>query len=347
MKALYQSAAGPGNLELTDRPVPALNDTDNVLIRVKACAVCGMDHRIFHGAYPCTPPFIMGHEMVGIVEKTLDEAAKVKPGDRVTIQPHLYSCGECAVCRLGLTQFCKDKKTVGIDRDGAMADYVAVPDSCIHLVPKEIPDELACIIEPFSMIYGNIVPVIRKEQAKNAVIIGAGQVGMMALIAAKSAGLETVILSGTAKDTDYRFPVALSLGADAVINSLAESLSDKIMELTKDVGADLILDASGSAAGINQALSSVKKGGTIIAMGMTRKEAIPVNWDMCLKKAIRIQFHMQSNYEYMDEAIEALAHPYTDLSPLITKKMKLSQWKDLFDYMDHHDTLKNVLYINS
>ncbi len=346
MKALYQSAAGPGNLSLIDRPEPELNETDNVLIKVTVCAVCGMDHRISHGTYPCTPPFIMGHELVGIVEKTLDVVTSVAPGDRVTIEPHLYSCGTCDVCRLGLPQFCREKRTEGIDRDGAMTSYVAVPDSCIHAVPPEIPDRLACIIEPFSMIYGNIVPAIRTTQAKNAVIIGAGQVGMMALAAAKSAGLDTVMMSGITRDIDHRFPTAKKLGADHTIDSLAESLPDRVMELTGGIGADLILDASGSASGINQAIQSVKKGGMIIAMGMTRKESIPVNWDACLKKAIHIQFHMQSNYQYMDEAIQAFAHPYTDLSPLITKEMKLSQWKELFDYMDSHDTLKNVLYID-
>lgn len=346
MKALYKSSSGPGHLSLTDRPEPVLNETDNVLIKVTACAVCGMDHRIFHGEYPCTPPFTMGHELIGIVEKTYDTQANVKPGDRVTIQPHLYSCGICASCRTGLPQFCRHKKTVGIDRDGAMTSFVAVPDSCIHRVPHEIPDKLACIIEPFSMVYGNLVPVIRAEKAKTVVIIGAGQVGMFALSAAKSIGTETVIISGITKDTKYRFPVARKLGADETIDSLTQSLPEKIMERTNGVGADIILDASGSEGGICQAIQAVKKGGTIIAMGMTRKDNISVCWDACLKKAIRINFHMQSNYSYMEEAIQAFAHPYTDLSPLITKEMKLSRWKELFDYMDQNDTLKNILYID-
>lgn len=346
MKALYKSAPGPGSLALTDRPEPVLTETDNVLIRVKACAVCGMDHRIYHGAYPCTPPFIMGHELIGIVKQVHGTSKHVKPGDRVTIQPHLYSCGVCPSCRMGLTQFCKDKRTVGIDRDGAMTDYVAVPASCIHLVPPEIPDSLACILEPFSMIYGNLVPVIRAEHAETVAIIGAGQVGMLALAAAKSAGTKTVIMSGITKDKAYRFPAAKKLGADETIDSLTQDVPKQIMEWTGGVGADIILDASGSEAGLKQAVSSVKKGGVIIAMGMTRKEQIGINWDACLKKAIRIHFHMQSNYAFMEEAIWAFAHPYTDLSPLITKEMKLSQWKELFDYMDTHDTLKNVLYID-
>lgn len=346
MRALYKSAPGPGHLELEDRPVPVLNETDNVLIRVQACAVCGMDHRISHGSYPCTPPFIMGHELVGTVEDVFGNVSSVKKGDRVTIQPHLYSCGICAVCKAGFPQFCQDKRTVGIDRDGAMTDLVAVPASCVHHVPEEIPDNLACILEPFSMIYGNIVPAIRREQAKTVVIIGAGQVGIMALTAAKSIGCQWVGISGTDRDVNERFPAAQKLGADETINSFKTSLPDRILEVTGGVGADIILDASGSEKAISQAIQAVKKGGLILAMGMTRSDTISIPWDICLKKAIRIQFFMQSNYAYMDEAIQAFAHPYTDLSWLITKEMPLSQWKELFDYMDTHDTLKNILYID-
>lgn len=346
MRALYKSSPGSDHLNLEDRPFPALNEIDNVLIRVHACAICGMDHRISHDSYPCTPPFIMGHELVGTVEQTLDNVSDIRPGDRVTIQPHLYSCGTCAVCKAGFPQFCKDKRTVGIDRDGAMTNFVAVPASCIHHVPEKIPDNLACILEPFSMIYGNIVPAIRREQAQTVVIIGAGQVGMMALTAAKSAGCPHVIISGTTRDTEFRFPIAHKLGADETIDSLTCSFPERILELTDGIGADIILDASGSEVAISEAMKAVKKGGLLLAMGMTRTATISIPWDVCLKKAIRIQFFMQSNYEYMDEAIQAFADPYTDLSPLITKEMPLSRWKELFEYMDTHDTLKNILYID-
>ncbi len=346
MKALYKFAPGAGKLELTDRPLPQMNERDNALVRVAACAVCGMDHRIYHGTYPCRPPFIMGHELVGTVERAMDGVTEVKPGDRVVLQPHLYFCGSCAPCQMGLTQFCRDKRSVGIDRDGAMTEYVAVPAAFLHRIPDAIPDRLACLIEPFSMIYGNIVPVIRAAEAKNIVIIGAGQVGMLALAAAKSAGAERVIMSGTGRDVGYRFSVAQKLGAAETINSEEESLLDRVMCLTDGAGADVVLDASGSEEGIWQGMQALRHGGTFIAMGMTRRETIPIHWDACLKKALHINFHMQSNYQYMDEAIQAFAHPYTDLSVLITREAPLSQWKELFDYMDTHDTLKNVLYID-
>ena len=346
MKALYKYAPGPGNLELTERPVPVLNERDNVLVHISACAVCGMDHRIYHGTYPCSPPFIMGHEMVGRVVQTLGNADGLTPDTRVTLAPHLYSCGHCAACKAGLPQFCAQKRTVGIDRDGAMAAFAALPVAHLHPVPEEIPDKLACIIEPFSMIYGNIVPEIRREKAQSVLIIGAGQVGMMALASAKSVGVPTVLMSGITKDKNYRFPVARQLGASKTIDSLTEPLEKTVLELTGNVGVDIVLEASGSQAGISQAVSCLRKGGVLIAMGMTRKEQISVPWDACLKKAIRIHFHMQSSYQYMDEVIRMFTRPYTNLSPLISREAPLSQWQKLFEYMDTHDTLKNVLYID-
>lgn len=346
MKALYKSSLGNENLELIERPFPEMDETNNVLIKVKACAVCGMDHRIYHGTYPCTPPFIIGHELIGVIDKKLGSVENFDIGDRVTIQPHLYSCGKCAPCSMGLTQFCKEKRSVGIDRDGAMTSYVVVPAKCLHHVPVEISDSLATIIEPFSMIYGNIVPVVRKTKAKTVVIIGAGQVGMLALVGAKAAGAENVLVSGVTKDIDYRFEVAKKLGATETIDSMTSSIQNRVMELTNGVGADVVLDASGSESGIADGIKALRHGGTLISMGMTRKENISVCWDVCIKKALHIDFCMQSNYQYMDEAIRFMAHPYADLSPLITKEGKLSEWRELFDYMDSHDTLKNVIYID-
>lgn len=346
MKALYKSAPGAGNVSLTDRPVPELNEVDNVLVRVKACAVCGMDFHIYHGKFPCTPPFIMGHEFIGTVEKTLDGVSNVKVGDRVTAQPHLYSCGTCDVCKIGLTQFCKDKQSVGINRDGAMTDYVALPAKFLHKVPASIPDKLACIIEPFSMVVGNFGIPIKEKKAKTAVIVGAGQIGLLGVVAAKGCGIENLIVSGVSNDTEFRFPTALKLGANIVVDSTKESVVDKVMELTNGNGADIVLEASGSEAGINSAISMVKPGGLITVMGGTKKESVNVRWDDCLKKAININFHMMSNYDYMDDAIDIFANPYTDLSPLITKEAPLENWKEVFDYIGEGKGLKNVLYID-
>lgn len=191
-----------------------------------------------------------------------------------------------------------------------MTDLVAVPSSASIWFRKKFQDSG---LYSGTLLYDLWQSGSRHPQrkAKNVVIIGAGQVGMMALVSAKSTGCQQVIISGTTKDTGYRFSVAQKLGADQTIDSLTTDLPGHILELTGGTGADIILDASGSDTAISQAIQAVKKGGLILAMGMTRKENIPIPWDTCLKKAIRLQFFMQSNYAYMDEAIQAFSHPYT------------------------------------
>lgn len=346
MKALVKTAPGEGNVSLQERPVPRLTPENDVLVRVRACAVCGMDYGAYRGRFPCTPPTTIGHEMVGRVERTLDGSAPVKPGDRVVTQPHLYSCGECGVCRMGLPQFCKDRKSLGLDRDGAMAEFVALPSRYLHVIPESIPDKLACLLEPFSMVLGNFGVPIEEEGAKTALVIGAGQIGMLGVAAAKACGAERVLLSGVAHDVERRFPRALKLGADQVINSTVENVVEKVLEATGGAGADIILEASGSESGINAAVDAVKMGGLLVVMGGTRRETSQVKWDACMRKALRLHFHMMSNYAYMDRAIQMFAKPYTDLSPLVTGEFSLEDWQKAFDAVAEGTGLKNVLYIN-
>ena len=155
MQALYKSAPGEGNVALIDRAIPETDALNNVRVRVEACAICGMDYHIYHGKFPCTPPFIMGHEFVGIVESIQGPSAGLSVSDRVTAQPHLYACGHCSACNMGLTQFCSHTRSLGIHRDGAMTSYVILPEKYLHRMPAHVPAKLAAITEPFSMVLGN------------------------------------------------------------------------------------------------------------------------------------------------------------------------------------------------
>lgn len=346
MRALVKFASGEGKVSLQERPIPQLTAEDDVLVRVRACAVCGMDFGAYRGRFPCAPPVTLGHEMVGTVERTWDDSAPVKPGDRVVTQPHLYSCGECEVCRMGLPQFCRERKTLGLDRDGAMAELVALPARYLHVIPESIPDKLACLLEPFSMVLGNFGVPIQEEGAGTAVVIGAGQIGMLGVVAAKACGAARVLLSGVAHDVERRFPRALRLGAEQAVDSTAENVVERVREATGGMGADVILEASGSESGINAAIDAVKPGGLIVVMGGTRRETSAVKWDACMRKAVRVRFHMMSNYAYMDRAIQIFAQPYADLSPLVTGEFPLEDWQEAFDAVAQGTGLKNVLYID-
>ncbi len=342
MKALYKAGRGKEMVSLQERPVPELNQTDNVRVKVSACAICGMDHKILEDHFPCTPPFIMGHEYVGTVDLVGEGVTNVQPGDRVIGEPHLYACGSCDACRMGVPQLCTSRRSVGIHRDGAMAPYVAVPASCLHKIPDSIPDKLACLLEPFCMLVENVGIPVQTEQAKTVVIIGAGLVGQFGIIAAKGCGAERVILCAT--HPDFRSEIGRKLGADEVLFSQRDELADRVLELTGGAGADLILESSGAESAINEAFSMVKKGGLISVMGGARKP-VTLNWDVCLQKAVRIHFHMMSNFAHMEKAIEIFSNPYTDFSPIVTDEYCLEQWQDAFQKVAEKKSIKSVLYI--
>lgn len=345
MKALYQSERHAGSTALVERPIPTVNALDNVLIRVEACAVCGMDRQIYRGRFPCTPPFIMGHEFVGVIEQIDGGSGAFAVGDRVTAQPHLYACGQCDACHMGLTQFCAHTRSLGIHRDGAMASHVVVPEKYLHRIPAHVPTTVAAITEPFSMVLGNFGIPIAQERMKTAVVIGAGQIGLLGVAAAKACGAEQVILCGKTHDYAQRFPIAEALQVNTLLDSETNDIVARVSALTDGIGADIVLEASGSQSGIDAAIRMLKQGGLLSVMGGTRREELPVAWDMCLQKALRVCFHMKSNYEHMDRAIALLARPYTDLTPLITGEFALENWQQAFDAMASGRGAKNVIHI--
>lgn len=342
MRALYKSAPGPDTSRLENRPIPPITPTDNVRVNVLACAVCGMDVHILHGKFDCTPPFVMGHEFVGIVETVGPGVTSVQPGDRVVAQPHLYTCGTCPLCQNGFSQYCAHKQTLGIHRDGAMAEYVSLPAAALHKIPRSIPDALACLVEPMTILVDDVIDYPKLQPGETVVIIGAGQIAQLAVVAAKSAGAR-VFVSGTPNSAALRLPAALKLGADAVSGGGEEEVLARVMDMTGGQGADLVVETSGSEAGIRTGIRLLRVGGRMSVMGLTRRDTVSIPWDVCLKKMIDLQFHMMSNYTAMDRAADIFAHYPHDLSPLVTHIEPLENWQFVFDELTDGKGIKGVL----
>lgn len=342
MKALYKYAPGARTSRLEGRPVPEVTVLDNVRVRICDCAVCGMDLHIYNGKFPCDPPFIMGHEFVGVVESVFPGVTSVSPGDRVVAQPHLYACGECDLCRDGFPQYCKKKRSLGINRDGAMAEYVSLPDRYLHKIPDGIPNPIACLLEPMSILVGDI----DLRRGETVVIIGAGQVGQLAVVASKAAGAGKVILAGVTHDRSVRFPAALALGANVVVDSLTEDLSAVVMEQTGGRGADLVIEASGSEAGINNGIDSLRTGGRMTCLGLSHGERVSVRWDTAVRKMLTFHYHMMSDYRQMDRAIEIFSTYPRELTPLVTHIAPLEDWERVFDILTRGGGIKGVLNID-
>jgi len=347
LKALYKYAPGEKTTKLTDRPMPDITRPDDVLIKVSAVAVCGMDIHIYHGNFPCTPPFIMGHEFVGIVEKTGHAVTTLSKGNRVVAQPHLHACGICDVCTSGAPQICEHKLSLGISRDGAMADYVVVPEKYLHVIPVNIPDKIATLIEPMTIVESDLIGRGKFTKGETIAIIGAGQIAHLAVVAAKAAGASKIIVIGRENDRIRRFKSARALGADNTLNAERDDVYSEVMRITKKKGVDMIFEASGSEQGINSAIDMVRICGRMCLLGLSRQESIRVNWDKMLKKIITLHFNMMSDYERINRTIEMFNHPPCDLSPLISHEASLDQWETVFEELTLGNGTKAVLKINS
>jgi L-iditol 2-dehydrogenase len=344
MRALYKYGAEAHATELREIPEPSIVREDDVKIAVSMTAVCGMDIHIYHGKFACTPPFVMGHEFVGTVAALGPKTEGLALGDRVVAQPHHGACGACAVCLAGAPQLCNEKRSLGISRDGAMADFVVVPSRYLHRIPSNIPDALATLIEPMTLVVDDFSRAGLKT-GDTVVIIGAGQVALLAVVAVKAAGASRVIVVGVDQDIPKRLPAAKALGADYVFIAGQDDIRKEVSNLTDGNGVDMVMEASGSEEGIATAVDIVRVCGTLCLLGMTRKPGITVAWDSMMKKILNLKFNMMSDYVAIDKAIKIFANAKTNLFPLISHMVPLEDWKEVFEELTAGKGIKAVLTI--
>jgi L-iditol 2-dehydrogenase len=339
MKGLVKTAKGAGNIEVRDVPVPKIQNDDDVLIRISAAGVCGTDIHIYHDEFPYWPPVVMGHEFSGVVAETGRGVKNFKPGDRIVAEPHTRFCGKCHLCRAGYIQLCPEKRSPGWGMDGAFTDYLVMPELFLHHIPGNLSDEAAALTEPAAIVVTGVIERGRASVGETVVIVGAGPVALISIIAAKAAGAAKVFVLGTDADEAMRFPAAKALGADEIINVMKTDGAARVLEQTGGIGADLAIEASGSAPGVNSAVAAVKKTGRITVLGLPGAEKIPVAWGDMVKKVLDITFCFSSSVSSWEKAISVLAsspNPET----LISHRAKIDDWEKVFADIEAGNALK-------
>ena len=265
MKGLVLVDACQFEVREVPRPRPADND---VLVEVKACGICGSD---VHGMDGSTgrrkPPIIMGHEASGVVAEVGDAVRRWKPGDRVTFDSTVY-CGQCHFCRRGEVNLCDRRQVLGVScdefkRDGAFAEFIAVPEHIVVRLPDSVSFEQAAMVEPVSIAV-HAVGRLPVQMNDTAVVVGAGMIGLLIVQALKARGCGLVLAVDTKQD---RLDLAQQLGADACFSPTQCNVVDEVMKRTAGRGADLALEAVGFAATVDTAIQSVRKGGAVGLLG--------------------------------------------------------------------------------
>jgi len=340
MQALVKLKEGKGNVEIQDRPVPSPAEKE-VLIKVKACGICGSDIKIYNGNHKVYPPVIMGHEFSGEIVEVGSEVRDYEVGDRVVSEVHNQFCGVCPFCRSGNIQICPKKRPAGWGVDGGFAEYVKMPSFLLHRIPNNLSFEEAALTEP-TAIAAQAVMIKGKAGIEDLVVVmGCGPVGIQAAQIAKVAGSK-VVITGTDGDEE-RLAVAKELGIDWVINSSKEDPIQIVNKVTDGYGADIVIECSGSISGIQQAIELVRSQGKIVAVGITGRENIPISWDKAIFKDCCLEWHFSSQGKTWEKVLALFAQGKVKAKPLITEIAPLSQWKRCFEKVEKREALKILL----
>jgi threonine dehydrogenase-like Zn-dependent dehydrogenase len=270
MNMLAARYLGPNRLEPIEIPMPVLSE-EEALLKVVACGFCGSDLSIVSGMHPrAKAPLTLGHEFCGTIAEIRGTNSPFQEGDLVTAIP-LISCGHCYACRNGMPHVCRTLRLYGFDADGAMAEFVRLPVGSILKLPANLSGLVGAVIEPLAVaVHGvSLAPI---DSASTAVVIGAGPIGLLTALVAKSRGVPSVVISDILPS---RLALARKLGLRTAI--AGEGLQELVNQETAGDGADLVFECVG-APSTGQAMTKlVRSRGTIVDLGVFKK---PVEIDM-------------------------------------------------------------------
>jgi (R,R)-butanediol dehydrogenase/meso-butanediol dehydrogenase/diacetyl reductase/L-iditol 2-dehydrogenase len=332
-------------LLFTDVPDPAISGPRDILVRVKAAAICGSDVHGFDGSTGRRrPPLIMGHEAAGEVAETGPAVRGFRPGDRITFDSTI-SCGDCFYCQKGQINLCDNRKVLGVScdeyrRDGAFAEYVLVPEHSCCLLPPALSYEEAAMTEPAG-VAAHALRITPLDLNETAAVVGAGLIGLL-LIRLLRASMPGRII---ALDTDPgRRRAGLASGADAALDPADKDLPEKIRALSGGRGIDRVFEAVGASAPLETALSLVRKGGSVTLIGnISPTVALPLQTVVSRQISLLGSCAIAGEYPLV---LDLIARKKLDVLSLISKTAPLSEGQLWFDKLyNREDNLLKVVLI--
>jgi threonine 3-dehydrogenase len=343
MKALRKTKAAKG-LEIQEVPVPPIGALD-VLVRVSATSICGTDLHIYGwdrwSQGRIKPPVTLGHEFCGIVERVGEDVSAVKPGDFVSAEMHV-NCGHCHQCRLGEAHICQNLRIIGIDLDGAFAEFVKIPATNIWKLDDAIPEHYAAILDPL----GNAVHTVLAGAiaGQTVLVTGCGPIGLMSIAVAKACGSSTVFATET---NEHRRLMAEEMGADHVINPLSENPVKKILDATGGTGVDVLLEMSGQPAAIQQGFKALRAGGRASLLGIpTENVPLDLVQDVIFKGATVQGIYGRRMYGTWVQMTALLKAGRVNLEPLFGERMVLDDFEAAFVKLNSGLAGKILMYPN-
>lgn len=343
MMAVVKAQAAPGT-EMREVKIPAFGLQD-VLVKVKVASVCGTDLHIYNwdtwAQRRIHPPLIPGHEFCGEVIAVGDEVTSVKEGDFVSAEMHV-SCGKCLQCRTGEAHICQHVKILGVDADGAFAEYVRIPESNIWKIDPAIPPEYASIFDPL----GNAVHTVLSGDiaAKTVAITGCGPIGLFAIAVAKACGATQVF---AIEVNEYRRKVARQMKADFVLDPTKDDVKSIVMDHTDGSGVDVLLEMAGNPDAIKLGFQVLRLGGRVSLLGIPSKP-IEMNFaeDIIFKGATIMGINGRRMFQTWYQMQALLKAGKLDLHPVITDRLAMSDFAKGMERLKTGQASKILLYPN-
>lgn len=338
MKALVKLRPEKG-LWMEEVPMPEIGVND-VLIKMKKTSICGTDLHIYMwddwAKKTIKTPMIIGHEYVGEIVDMGRGVKNLKVGDRVTGEGHL-ACGHCRNCRRGKLHVCENTVGIGVNIDGAFAEYMALPAENVIKLDDRIPDEIASIMDPFGNATHTALsfPLI----AEDVLITGAGLIGSMATAVAKFAGARYIVVTDL---SDYRLEIAKKMGATITVNPSKGETIEQAIEKLGMTGFDVGLEMSGSPHAFNDMLKNMYNGSKISLLGILPNNTV-IDWDAVIFKALTIKgIYGREMWETWYQ-MEQMLISGIDLSPIITHRYSIDDFQKGFDVMESGHCGKVIL----
>lgn len=319
----------PYEIKLIDKEKPAIKNGE-ALLKVLYCGICGADVASFTGNQPFTTyPRIPGHEFSAQIVEIGENDKGFKAGDIITCNPY-FNCGECYACRRGIVNACIDNQTMGVQRDGSFQEYITMPIERL-IDGKELSAKELALIEPFS-ISAHALSRAKINEGDNLLIMGAGPIGLFALIKAKALGARVAITDLL----DSRLALAKEYGADLVINSKTDDLSEKCLDFTSGNGFDVCVEACGLPVTFLNCIEQAAHGANIILIGNGKKETTFLH-SIILKKELNIFGSRNAYTKDFEELIDLVSSGKVDILKMVSGIYDKENAAEAFNALANND----------
>jgi threonine 3-dehydrogenase len=338
MKALVKKNPEKGLwLEEVENPIIG---KEEILIKIQKTAICGTDFHIYKwdewSQNTIKTPMVIGHEYTGVVAEKGEHVKSFKIGDRVVGEGHLI-CGTCRNCRRGMSHVCENTIGIGVNIDGAFAEYLKIPASNALKLNDRITDDIAALMDPFGNATHTALsfPLLGED----VLITGAGPIGCMAIAVCRHGGARHVIVSDV---NDKKLDMAKKMGATRVFNPLKEDI--KKIRFEEDImhGFDVGLEMSGAPSALNLMIEEMYNGGKIALLGILPNDT-KIHWDKVIFKGLELRgIYGRKMYDTWYK-MEQMLYSGLDLSPVITHRFHYTDFQKGFDAMENGEASKVIL----